>query len=1332
MFTSCFRYVIVILGLFISSWSVSAFADSICSDTFYSNESGVLYDSGGSASNYSNNENCSLLIQPTDPLDITLSFATFNYEESFDYLYVYDGTDTNGLLLGSFTGTATPPDLTAVSGAMYIVHSTDFSIVRSGFSASWESTVSVNLVSEWHFDENEWEGSANEVIDNLGNINGVAVNGAENIEDGFICRAASFDGVDDYLTVSGISTHLNGSSSLSFWMKTAQSGDNNYWRAPGITGIEEANKSSNDIFWGYLRSNGRIGLGKGGSNHVTSSVSVNNNTWQHIVLTRDASTGGMLSIYVNGSFNRSTIGRAGGIALDFNSLGRIEDTSGSPGYFAGQLDEVLVFGSVIDAGQVSAIYSNQSAGNNWDGSTRNCDPTLLAEWRLEDSDWSGEVDEVIDSSGNDYHGRLLYNAAPSNSLPAISGNDGTCAYGSFAAGTIAVDSLPVNTSSGGKTTVSFWMRWDGTNGSMPIGWSYYDLWFYNGSFGFNTWNNDIYGISSSALNGSWHHITAEFSNGNTPVSNNRLWVDGEEQVLSQRQGSPSNSYRSVGNQLRLGGAVNSTSYRFHGSLDEVRVYDNTLSTAQVIGIMNDTHPCEGSDPGYFSISHDNAAVYCLDESLSITAHNADASIVSSYEGTVTLDTQTAKGSWSLVSGNGILLETTSNDGVAIYTFAEDDESSASFALYYPEGVSSIDIDVYDGSVRDDDSEGMLVFASTGFSITAAPLANPPLTPINDPISSQVSAQAFSVAIAAYGTDPDSGQCGIIESYVGDKTIALNVEYSNPTTGTLAATGAGGLTFIDGQATTTLQYDDAGEVSISLIDAAENISGQTNPIVVRPSDFSIVINDNPATTSNGTGFVTAGESFTVKVQALNILGDVTPNYGNEIIPENVNIVIDSLVFPIGGEIGELNNSSSFTRNASGANSWIYCAAENGTCTLPSTATVRYGANDVYATVANITGAVGCNNSVFGDPIYGVGKQCEYVLNTESTDFENNSVSWNEVGAIRLQAQVADENYLGAGNITSAVSETVGRFYPDSFLLGSNSVGNSCSSFTYLSQPELTIAYSLAAISTEGDVLNNYDEGLGYPVGNAVYSVEYNNSGVDLQSRASIASTTWQGGEYTLLDTAAVLNRDASREAPLTDVLFGVSVNDIDGRVINTPTINASTATNCAEDNSCNAGELGSASFYYGRLTLDSAYGPETASLPVNFVTEYWNGQKFVVHVFDDCTGIPRNRVFFNGNSIAAASDLSINLVGGISTAQFNTLSSNAVGFIGGDAGFSFSAPGANISLDRFVVDVDLSELDWLRYDWNQDGNDNNDTQVPTATMSFKTYRGHDRILYWRHR
>ena len=59
----------------------------------------------------------------------------------------------------------------------------------------------------------------------------------------------------------------------------------------------------------------------------------------------------------------------------------------------------------------------------------------------------------------------------------------------------------------------------------------------------------------------------------------------------------------------------------------------------------------------------------------------------------------------------------------------------------------------------------------------------------------------------------------------------------------------------------------------------------------------------------------------------------------------------------------------------APSWTACSAEDGTCSFSGTHTVRYGANGVYAT-RSATGAIACNNNVFGDPIFGVVKTCEY--------------------------------------------------------------------------------------------------------------------------------------------------------------------------------------------------------------------------------------------------------------------------------------------------------------------------------------------------------------------
>ncbi len=60
-----------------------------------------------------------------------------------------------------------------------------------------------------------------------------------------------------------------------------------------------------------------------------------------------------------------------------------------------------------------------------------------------------------------------------------------------------------------------------------------------GSFGFNSFNSDIFGISSAGLANGWHHVVAVFTNGN--VAANKLRIDGVQQTLTQRTGTPNNA-----------------------------------------------------------------------------------------------------------------------------------------------------------------------------------------------------------------------------------------------------------------------------------------------------------------------------------------------------------------------------------------------------------------------------------------------------------------------------------------------------------------------------------------------------------------------------------------------------------------------------------------------------------------------------------------------------------------------------------------------------------------------------------------------------------------------
>ncbi len=104
-------------------------------------DNGTIYDSGGPSGNYGNNENCSLLIKPACVKSIKLSFASFS-SSGGDELRIYDGTDANAPLLATLSGYPWPyPVVTAYSGAMFLVWTSNNSGVSSGFSASWTSEI---------------------------------------------------------------------------------------------------------------------------------------------------------------------------------------------------------------------------------------------------------------------------------------------------------------------------------------------------------------------------------------------------------------------------------------------------------------------------------------------------------------------------------------------------------------------------------------------------------------------------------------------------------------------------------------------------------------------------------------------------------------------------------------------------------------------------------------------------------------------------------------------------------------------------------------------------------------------------------------------------------------------------------------------------------------------------------------------------------------------------------------------------------------------------------------------------------------------------------------
>jgi MSHA biogenesis protein MshQ len=135
------------------------------------------------------------------------------------------------------------------------------------------------------------------------------------------------------------------------------------------------------------------------------------------------------------------------------------------------------------------------------------------------------------------------------------------------------------------------MFWNGTSGQMLLSWQTQDLFFNAGFFGFNTFNGDLFGISSSGLANGWHHVVAEFTNRN--ITGNKLYIDGVPQTLAQQRGPSYEPSAVVSANLRIGGLYGSASYRFTGQLDQVRIFNGALTAEQVSAEYTGAGPCGG-------------------------------------------------------------------------------------------------------------------------------------------------------------------------------------------------------------------------------------------------------------------------------------------------------------------------------------------------------------------------------------------------------------------------------------------------------------------------------------------------------------------------------------------------------------------------------------------------------------------------------------------------------------------------------------------------------------------------------------------------------------------
>ena len=495
--------------------------------------------------------------------------------------------------IGTYGLTLTATDAACPSNTATLILTVDVPISGGGapFTAKQEAA--------WPLDECVWDGTADEVIDISGSgLNGTARNGADTVASGKICRAGSFDGVDDYLDMGDILNDILGSGSSTFTVAA--------WINPRSLSAAQTNHFTRNCFIAKasdsFNDNLEIGVNPNGTLHVYIDTAGRNryadfgnngdievDKWNFVAVSYDDGT---VTVRINDATYTDSSTWSGG--------GNLDGASGSPftigasrhidNHFDGKIDEVYVFFDTLTAEELDQLVDATRLA-----CTGSCYTDVVAEYRMDEGSWSGSgtVADVADSSGNAYHGTSFFGADTTDAGKICRGgeftdsgnnndNDRVRIPNQVADGlqdfTVAVW---VNTTKNGQQAVL-----SGANNSQN---NEFLLFFSNGSTLRTFLKGSSNSYSAALANGTWHHIVW-MREGNRET----VYLDGTSLGTKSVTGSTlaiaTNGLWLGSEQDAVGGGW-AASQEFVGTMDEVNFYERGLSENEIEALRSATRNC---------------------------------------------------------------------------------------------------------------------------------------------------------------------------------------------------------------------------------------------------------------------------------------------------------------------------------------------------------------------------------------------------------------------------------------------------------------------------------------------------------------------------------------------------------------------------------------------------------------------------------------------------------------------------------------------------------------------------------------------------------------------
>ena len=668
---------------------------------------------------------------------------------------------------------------------------------------------------------------------------------------------------------------------------------------------------------------------------------------------------------------------------------------------------------------------------------------------------------------------------------------------------------------------------------------------------------------------------------------------------------------------------------------------------------------------HFAISHAGSGIACVDQAITITAHDASHNPVNANSLVVNLSTTNARGTWTgILAGGGALSDPTAGDGAATYTFAAGSNSvqlsfryanlaatSETFGFNVSGGGFSESTGTASGT--DDPSFTM---SQAGFQFRNVTDGN---TNILTQISGKPSNTGFNsktLRIQAIRTDTVTGSCaGLFASQ--SRTVDLGAECNSPAAcaarqvsvnGTNIATnndngGAGASAYTGvslafsaaSEADAVVIYPDAGQISLHArydldpLVAGFEMLGSSNTFVVRPFGLAFP-GINHSSTAAGSLIGAAGDNFAMTVQAYQWAAGEDAN--NDGIPDAAVNITDNGTVP----------------------------------NFAATATVGRSANLPGVQLGTVTRGVACAGASTIVLAAGTASAADWC--------------YSEVGNVILTADVT--NYISAGiNITGnsgldgvAGGGYVGRFKPKYFAVAgvptlANRSALACapaSTFTYMNE-SLSLGFTLEARNTQNALTQNYTGA--YAKLNLASAADL---GIGARSGAAnltprVDSGLAPTGSFTN-GSAALVARTAIRRAtpdnpdgPYTATQFGIAPNDNDPNAAGGVKLNAFDLDVDGVGGNDHLAVGASTALRFGRLRLQNGYAPDTVGLQLPLDVQYWNGTGFALNALDSCTTLARANIALSFTGVVAACD----------TAVLEA----SVAFASGQSKLTLAAPGA---------------------------------------------------------